>query len=442
MLKRSNLPPRRARTDLTAFRLVPPPGNARRLSQVFGGVLVVAVATLGFVPWVQTVSGQGQVIAFSPSERSQTVDSPLNGEVYRWLVIEGDAVQAGQPLVEVRDLDPDLTSRLERQRESVEAKIRAQTAQIEAFDQQVASLREVRVSMLEAQRAYLDQAVQKLEAARQKFQAASTNREVARVQLERLKRLQKDGLTSQRDLELGSLSVQKAEAEWRSASADVRNAERTVDAERIGLAQKASELDAKIQDILAKREKVRGDREDARAKLAGQETKLARQGNRIVEAPRDGTLFKILAFEGQEQVKVGDSLAIIVPTTQRRAVELVVDGNDAAWVEAGRQVRLQFEGWPAIQFAGWPGASVGTFGGTVTFIDATDDGKGNFRIVVVPDETESRWPSPDVLRQGVRAKGWVLLDTVTLGFEAWRRLNGFPPESEARKIPKVPKIKL
>ncbi|NJK88354.1 MAG: HlyD family secretion protein [Myxococcales bacterium] len=141
-------------------------------------------------------------------------------------------------------------------------------------------------------------------------------------------------------------------------------------------------------------------------------------------------------------MKVGDPLGIIVPDTQRRAVELIVDGNDAAWVEPGREVRLQFEGWPAVQFAGWPGASVGTFPGKVTFIDATDDGKGNFRLVVEPKPEDTPWPDEDRLRQGVRANGWVLLETVTLGFEAWRRLNGFPPESEARKVPKLPKIKL
>lgn len=442
MLRRSNLPPRRARTDLTAFRLVPPPGNARRLSKIFGSIVLVAVVLLVFVPWVQTVSGTGKVIAFTPSERSQTVDSPLKGRVLRWLVIEGDPVQAGQPIVEIQDLDPDLTDRLELQVGAGQAKINAQTAQIQAFDDQVAALRELRVQALAAQRAYLDQAIQKREAAAQKLEAATTNREVASLQRERLERLALEGLTSQRDIELATASLQKAEAELRSAQADLRNAERTIDAERIGLAQKAAEIDAKIQDILAKREKVRGDREDARAKLAQQETKLARQGNRIVTAPRDGTLFRIIAFEGPALVKVGDPLGIIVPNTQSRAVELFVDGNDAAWVETGRQVRLQFEGWPAIQFAGWPGASVGTFGGTVTFIDATDDGKGNFRVVVSPDETDAPWPDPNTLRQGVRAKGWVLLDTVTLGFEAWRRLNGFPPQSEIRKVPKVPKIKL
>ena len=29
--------------------------------------------------------------------------------------------------------------------------------------------------------------------------------------------------------------------------------------------------------------------------------------------------------------------------------------------------------------------------------------------------------------KAVRANGWVLLDEVGLGYELWRRLNGFPP---------------
>lgn len=60
-------------------------------------------------------------------------------------------------------------------------------------------------------------------------------------------------------------------------------------------------------------------------------------------------------------------------------------------------------------------------------VDATDNGQGLFRILVVPDETDQDWPSERYLRQGVRANGWVLLNQVTLGFELWRKLNGFPP---------------
>ena len=93
----------------------------------------------------------------------------------------------------------------------------------------------------------------------------------------------------------------------------------------------------------------------------------------------------------------------------------------------GRHVRLQFEGWPAIQFSGWPSVAVGSFGGTVAMVDATDDEKEKSRILVVPDEQDDHWPSERFLRQGVQAHGWVLLEEVSRGFEVWRQLNGFPP---------------
>jgi hypothetical protein len=101
-------------------------------------------------------------------------------------------------------------------------------------------------------------------------------------------------------------------------------------------------------------------------------------------------------------------------------------------------VRLSFEGWPAIQSIGWPQLAVGTFGGEVLFVDATDDGKGKFRVVVAPQEdlvdrrdgngpVKVAWPSGDRwLRQGVLANGWILLDEVPLWFELWRQINGFP----------------
>jgi hypothetical protein len=63
----------------------------------------------------------------------------------------------------------------------------------------------------------------------------------------------------------------------------------------------------------------------------------------------------------------------------------------------------------------------------VAFVDATDDGRGDFRIVVVPDPEDGPWPAASYLRQGVLAKGWILLDRVRLGFEVWRQFNGFPP---------------
>jgi len=126
-------------------------------------------------------------------------------------------------------------------------------------------------------------------------------------------------------------------------------------------------------------------------------------------------------------VKEGDPLCIIVPDTTERAVQIWLDGNDAPLVEPGRHVRLQFAGWPAVQFAGWPSVAVGTFGGEIISVDSTDNGKGRFRALIGPTADSEPWPSDRFLRQGVLANGWVLLDEVGLGYELWRRLNGFPP---------------
>jgi hypothetical protein len=118
-------------------------------------------------------------------------------------------------------------------------------------------------------------------------------------------------------------------------------------------------------------------------------------------------------------------------------------------ISEGDQVRLQFDGWPAIQFVGWPSVAVGTFGGKVIAINPADDSKGLFKIIVGPDPEDpkqEKWPDSRYLRQGVKANAWVILRTVPLGFEIWRQLNGFPAsKSEAgeqkAKDPKLPKFK-
>lgn len=76
---------------------------------------------------------------------------------------------------------------------------------------------------------------------------------------------------------------------------------------------------------------------------------------------------------------------------------------------------------------------MGTFAGKVAFVDPTDNGTGSFRVMVIPDEQDALWPSARFLRQGISARGWILLENVTIGYELWRLFNGFPP-----RIPHLP----
>jgi len=160
-------------------------------------------------------------------------------------------------------------------------------------------------------------------------------------------------------------------------------------------------------------------------------TKLERQKTQLVAAPRKGYVRRVYAGATADFLDQGTPLIELVPQTERLAVELWVRGLDAPLITPGRKVRVQFEGWPAVQFAGWPSVAVGTFGGVVQFVDAQGDERGRFRVMVLPDPEDAPWPDEIYLRQGARANGWLLLETVSLGYEIWRNLNAFPPSVSA-----------
>lgn len=165
---------------------------------------------------------------------------------------------------------------------------------------------------------------------------------------------------------------------------------------------------------------------NAEGQLAQLEVRIARQMTLEVRAPKDGVVQKIFVAENNSIVKSADVIAQLVPSTTERTIEIVVNGRDLPFIRKGQEVRLQFEGWPILQFAGLPQLSVGTFTGSVMLIDPSDDGAGRFR-VLVSKTNNGIWPSSELLRQGVRARGWIQMNEVPLWFEVWRLINDLPP---------------
>ncbi|MEO1244323.1 MAG: HlyD family efflux transporter periplasmic adaptor subunit [Pseudomonadota bacterium] len=168
---------------------------------------------------------------------------------------------------------------------------------------------------------------------------------------------------------------------------------------------------------------------EAAAELTRVDVNLSRQSVQIVRAPRDGVILRVFAGDAATFVRAGDVVATFVPDNARRAVELFIDGRDVALVREGAKVRLQFEGWPVVQFSGWPSVAVGTFSGEVVAVDPSAQTGGRFRILVTEDDTaEVPWPDQRFVRFGSTARGWVLLERVSVGYEVWRQMNNFPAE--------------
>jgi multidrug resistance efflux pump len=385
----------------------------------------LTAAAMMAVPWQQSAAGSGRVVAFSALEREQLIEAPIEGRIVGWWVYEGSRVRAGEKLVELSDNDPEILTRLGRERDAVMARLEAARAQAGAYQRQIEALESSRSLGLEAADAKIRMAENKVKAAENKITAAEAALRASKLNLGRQKQLAQEGLASDRTFELADFSFAKDKTEVFVAKAELEGARADVLGQKAGREKVNADAIAKIESARSYVEKARSDAAKAEEELAKVEVRLSRQTNMIVRAPRDGTIVRVLAREGGEWVKSGDPLLLLVPDTDARAVELWVDGNDASLISPGRHVRLQFEGWPAIQFTGWPSVAVGTFGGTVAFVDAVANAQGKFRVVVVPEEHQ--WPSTQYLRQGVRAHGWILLNEVTLGFEIWRQLNGFPP---------------
>lgn len=309
--------------------------NTYRVMALLLFILIIALAfVLACVPWVQTIYGTGRIIAYSPNQRTQSIAAPIDGRIKLWHVIEGSVVKKGDKIAELEDIDPLFIKRIEQEFDAIQSK----------------------------------------------FDAMQLSVDTAKKNVDRQKLLFKEGLSSQRTLELAELEHAKFLSELSSTAAEL----------------------AKI------------------------ETRMSRQSSQSVTTPTDGVVQKITLAEGGAVIKQGQELALIVPSIFDRAAELWINGVDMPLLQLGRDVRLQFEGWPAVQFSGWPSVAVGTFGGKIALIDPSGNSNGNFRVLVVPDNKQD-WPDTNYLRQGVRTVGWVLLDPVKLGWELWRKFNGFPP---------------
>jgi len=414
--------------EISALRRVRTPGKLHRTARN----VLLAAAVLGIsamlVPWQQTSPGVGQVIAYDPGSRTQLVEAPIKGRVLQWHVAEGTQVRAGDLLATLQDNDPAYLARLQQELETVDDRLHAAEDSVEAYNAKYDAAVAGREAAIAAAEAKVQAAARKVDASKQKVKITEADFETADLNLNRVQPLFDEGLVSERKMELTRLKWRETQAKLLEARANVAESQASLAEARASLVAKREEQRGKVEAARADRQASRQKLAELRAKRLDTETKLSRQGAQEVVAPRDGTILEILSGQGGEQVKEGDTLARLVPSDVLNVVELKVDGNDVPLIRRGQIVRLQFEGWPAIQFAGWPSVAIGTFPGEVTFIDAADDGQGKFRIVVKePDGGDEPWPSERYLRQGIRAKGWVQLSRVPLGWEIWRQLNGFPP---------------
>ena len=418
----SNYPSRLALHSLAV------PKAQKILARVMVALMLTTAVALTVTPWQQNVTGSGRVIAFHPEERPQNIEALVEGRIAKWYVVEGSKVKKGDPIVDLSDNDPDILQRLGQERTATGGTISAAQKRVQTIEDRIRGLETTLKTGVSAAQARVQMAVDRVAAAEQSLEAAKSALVTAKLQVERQRGLAAKGLTSTRNVELAELDIQQKTADVERATATLSAAKN----ERLSLDSELLRVDAdsqsRIDEAWGSHASAMSDVAKAVAEMTKVEVRLARQSTQRVTAPMDGTIFRVVARQSGELLKSGDLIGVLVPQTVNNVVELLMDGNDVPLISQGRNVRLQFEGWPALQFSGWPSVAVGTFGGKVLLVDSTDNGQGKFRVLVEADPKDTTpWPGQNYLRQGVRANGWVLLNQVPLGYELWRQFNGFPP---------------
>lgn len=378
-----------------------------------GKILAFWLMGIGFIfliflllPWQQNIRGNGKVTALSPSNRPQTVETIIAGRIQHWKIKEGQFVNKGDTIAIVSEVkekyfDPKFLLRLREVIDSKENSLGSKDLKAQALRRQI-------VALENGMRTKVNQSKQKLEAERVRFANAKN-------QYERNKKL----------FEAGNIPLTKFqdfEYKYQGSEADFINAGIEIDRVQAEYLDKINKAESDLNNTLSEQFETQAELSKLKNELANMEI---RSQQYYILAPQSGHVVKATQAGIGETIKEGDPVCSIMPKSEDVAVEMYIKAMDVPLISLGRKVRIEFDGFPALQFSGWPSVSVGSFGGIVEVIDYVNSKPGEFRVLVIPDNTDQPWPKQ--IRNGSGTQGWVMLDDVPVWYEIWRQLNGFPP---------------
>ncbi|MEQ8663748.1 MAG: HlyD family efflux transporter periplasmic adaptor subunit [Gammaproteobacteria bacterium] len=113
------------REALLAALPVSLPSVIRALAGLVALLVIATAGVLWLVPWIQTAAGSGQIVALDPADRVQSINALVEGRINRWHVRDGSIVKAGDPIVEIADIDPRFIERLEAERAALAHRLEA-----------------------------------------------------------------------------------------------------------------------------------------------------------------------------------------------------------------------------------------------------------------------------------------------------------------------------
>lgn len=398
--------------------------------------LGLIILGLLFLPWTQNIKSKGNITSLFQEQKPQKIYSPIAGKMNRWWVKEGDFVNQGDTLAKISEikaeyLDPKLISRTEEQLDAKKGTVGFYEQKVKATEDQIVNLRTSKKLKQDQLANKITQLQQKLTGERSELDAAGNEYNLVKDQFERNQKMFKEGLISQTTFQQRNASMQNALAKKTIAENKVNQTLQEIQNTKIELRGVDQEYSEKMNKAESDKFQSLSMIETGKGEIAKLENQVAnytiRDGMYYILAPQSGQIINAQKAGIGEILKDGEELLTIVPTNTNYAVEMYVRPVDLPLVMPGQDVRFIFDGFPAILFAGgWPEQSFGTFAGKVKAVENNINEQGMFRVIVVENPKEKKWPTQ--IKMGAGANGIALLNDVPLWYELWRNINGFPAD--------------
>ena len=387
-----------------------------------------------FLPWTQNITSNGSVTTLKPNQRPQTLQSQIPGRIEQWYVQEGDFVKKGDTILRISEVKSDYfdTHLAERTGDQIEAKsysVEAYKNKVNALSNQISALKKERELKLQQAKNKLLQAGLKVKSDSIDLEAIKAKAQIAKTQLQRVVTLQKEGLKATKDVEEKNAKYQEANAKLISQENKLLATKNNLINSRLAISTIRATYADKLAKVQSSLFTAQSSSFDTEAQVSKLETSLANYQKRKsllhITAPQDGYINKAIKSGIGETFKEGEQLVGIMPANYELAVEMYVRPIDLPLIHKGEDVRVQFDGWPAIVFSGWPNVSYGTYAAKVVAIENFISSNGMYRVLLAPNKEDEAWPS--AIRVGSGAKTIALLENVPIWFELWRQINSFPP---------------
>jgi multidrug resistance efflux pump len=411
-------------------------------------MICLSLFVLMWMPWTQNIQTTGTITTLYQDQRPQQLNSIIPGRILKWWVKEGDFVKKGDTIVQLADvkddyLDPQLMQRTNEQVDAKQQKMVFYQQKISATESQIIAMENVRELKLNSLNNKMEQIRRKMLSDSAEIISAEVDYQVAVQQLSRAKEMYARGIITLVEFEKRSQQFNKALAVLTEKQQKFQNSKQDVIICSI-------EMNSTRQDAADKIFKARGEIASAQSEIASTSGDLSKNRNQLSNyeirgsqrwliAPQNGQLVKAKKSGINEMVKEGDMIAEIVPTTFNYAAELFISPMDLVLMNKGQRVTLIFDGFPAMVFSGWPAASYGIFVGEVSAVETNLSENGKFRVLVTQNSTERQWPAE--LKIGTGVQGFALLKNVSIWYELWRQINGFPPEYYKKASSSKPETK-